>query len=129
MYLTLNAERLVTIQELADFFGISKNHLVKVVQNLGLKGFVKTVRGKGGGLCLARPPQHINVGQVVREMEGHFYMAECFNPAKQGQCAIQGHCGLIGLLADAAEQFLHRLDQAVLSDLISETADLSIPKP
>lgn len=118
IYLTLHPDRLVTINELADFFAISKNHLVKVVHNLGLKGFVRTVRGKGGGICLARSPQQISVGSVVRELEGHFRMAECFNPNKQGQCAIQSQCGLTGLLSNAVGQFLQVLDGAVLSDLL-----------
>lgn len=119
LYLTLNPGRLVTISELAEFFAISKNHLVKVVHNLGLKGFVRTVRGKGGGICLAGPADQISVGRVVRELEGHFQMAECFNPHKQGHCAIQPRCGLTGLLGRAVEQFLQVLDGAVLSDLLS----------
>ncbi|PPD33820.1 MAG: BadM/Rrf2 family transcriptional regulator [Methylomonas sp.] len=122
IYLTVHQDKLVTIQELAEFFDISKNHLVKVVHNLGIKGFVKTMRGKGGGICLASPPQQINIGSVVREIEGHFQMAECFNPKKQGMCAIQGHCGLTGLLGNALQQFLGVLDEAVLSDLVKPVA-------
>ena len=122
MYLTIHPQQLVTIGELAEFFDISKNHLVKVVHNLGLKGFIHTVRGKGGGICLARPPQQINVGQVVRQIEGHFQIAECFNPQKQGLCAIHSQCGLKGLLSDAAEQFLQVLDGAVLADLVPPDA-------
>ncbi|OAI16338.1 BadM/Rrf2 family transcriptional regulator [Methylomonas lenta] len=121
IYLSLHPDQLVTITELAEFFGISKNHLVKVVHNLGLKGFVKTVRGKGGGICLSRPPQHINVGNVVREIENHFQIAECFNPEKQGHCAIQPECGLTGLLGRAVEGFLQVLDDAVLTDLLPMT--------
>jgi len=122
MYLTIHPQQLVTIGELAEFFDISKNHLVKVVHNLGLKGFVHTVRGKGGGICLARPPQQINIGEVVREIEGHFQIAECFNPKKQGLCAIHSQCGLKGLFNDAAEQFLQVLDGAVLADLVPPDA-------
>ncbi len=118
IYLTMHTEKLVTITELADFFGISRNHLVKVVHKLGVKGFVRTVRGKGGGICLSRPAADISVGKVVREIEGHFQMAECFNPKKQGQCAIQNGCGLIGVLGNALEQFLQTLDKTVLSDLV-----------
>ncbi len=122
IYLTLHPERLVTINELAEFFAISKNHLVKIVHNLGLKGFIHTARGKGGGICLASPPDQIHVGSVVRALEGHFQMAECFDPKKQGHCAIQSQCGLTGLLNHAVEEFLHVLDQAVLSDLIDPDA-------
>ncbi len=129
IYLTLHPGRLVTINELAGFFAISKNHLVKVVHNLGLKGFIRTVRGKGGGIRLARPPDEIRVGSVVRELEGHFQMAECFNPKKQDQCAIQAKCGLKGLLGDAVEQFLRVLDNAVLSDLLPSTLEGSPRQP
>jgi len=118
LYLSLHSEQLVTINELAQFFDVSKNHLVKVVHNLGLKGFVKTVRGKGGGICLARPPEKISVGSVVREIESHFQMAECFNPEKQGHCVIQAQCGLTGLFAKAVEQFLQTLDGATLLDML-----------
>jgi Rrf2 family nitric oxide-sensitive transcriptional repressor len=119
IYLTFNTDKLVTITELAEFFGISRNHLVKVVHKLGVRGFVQTVRGKGGGIRLSRPAREISVGSVVREVEGHFQMAECFNPKKQGHCALQTGCGLIGLLGGALEQFLQTLDKAVLSDLVT----------
>ena len=118
IYLTLHPEQLVTINELAGFFHVSKNHLVKVVHQLGVKGFVRTVRGKGGGLCLARPADQISVGSVVRELEGHFQLAECFHPQKQQLCAIQAQCGLTGLLGRALGEFLGVLDQAVLTDLV-----------
>lgn len=127
IYLTVHSDKLVTIGELAEFFQISKNHLIKVVHNLGLKGFVRTVRGKGGGICLARPAQEIRVGQVVREIEGHFRIAECFDPNKQGRCAIQPHCGLTGLFGRATDAFLKVLDHAVLSDLLPAQAVLDEP--
>jgi Rrf2 family transcriptional regulator, nitric oxide-sensitive transcriptional repressor len=118
IYLAMHQDQLVTITELADYFQISRNHLVKVVHNLGIKGFIKTVRGKGGGICLARPPQNINIGDVVRELEGHFYMAECFNPQKQGHCAVQPICGLTGILNNALKHFMTVLDNAYLSDVV-----------
>lgn len=121
IYLTLHQNRLVTISELAEFFNISRNHLVKVVHNLGVKGFIKTVRGKGGGICLARPPETINIGAVVREIEGNFYMTECLNPHKQGQCAVQPICGLTLLFGVALSQFMQVLDNATLSDLVPQS--------
>lgn len=120
IYLTLHQNQLATISELADFFNISRNHLVKVVHNLGLKGFIKTVRGKGGGICLARPPETINIGAVVREIEGNFYVTECFNPQKQGHCAVQPICGLTLLLGTALNQFMQVLDSATLIDLVPQ---------
>lgn len=117
IYLNVNNEKLVTITELADFFGISRNHLVKVVHKLGVKGFIQTVRGKGGGIRLSRPGREISIGSVVREVEGRFQMAECFNPKKQGLCPLEYGCGLTGLLGRAIEQFLQTLDKAALSDI------------
>jgi Rrf2 family nitric oxide-sensitive transcriptional repressor len=129
IYLAINAENRVTITELADFFGISRNHLVKVVHKLGVKGFVQTVRGKGGGIRLSRPARDISVGSVVREMEGHFHIAECFNPKKQGLCALENGCGLIGILGGAIEQFLQTLDKAVLSDLVGQSSRQKFVRP
>lgn len=117
MYLAQQPEQLVTINELANFFAVSKNHLVKVVHNLGLKGFVQTARGRGGGIRLARSAKLISVGSVVRELEGHFQMAECFHADKQGRCALQSRCLLPGVLGQAVEQFLQVLDQTTLADL------------
>ena len=79
MYLGTHRDRLVTIQDIADLHLISKNHLMKVVHQLGLSGIVETVRGRNGGLRLAREPSEINIGTVVRETESDFFMAECFN--------------------------------------------------
>jgi len=118
IYLTLYQDHLVTISELAGFFNVSRNHLVKVVHQLGIKGFIKTVRGKGGGISLARLPQDINIGAVVREFESHFYMAECFDPKKQGHCAVQPGCGLTALLSNALKQYMAVLDSASLSDVV-----------
>src|SRR4051794_13327970 len=80
IYLGHHRERLVTIQDIADLHGISKNHLMKVVHQLGLNGLVDTVRGRNGGLRLKHDPAAINIGAVVRGTETDFYMAECFDP-------------------------------------------------
>lgn len=117
IYLTRHPDHLVTINELADFFAISKNHLVKVVHRLGLKGFVRTVRGKGGGIALAKPAAEISVGSVVREIEGHFHMVECFHPQRQGVCVIQSRCGLNGVLQRGVNKFLQELDGVMLVEL------------
>lgn len=118
IYLALRPDKLATISEMADFFHISRNHLVKVIHKLGVKGFIKTVRGKGGGISLARVPKAINIGAVVREFEGSFYMAECFNPNKQGVCVVQPVCGLTGLLGNALKQYMTVLDNATLDDVV-----------
>lgn len=120
IYLAKNPENRVTVGELAAYFKISRNHLVKVVHKLGVKGFVSAVRGKGGGLYLARSADQINIGAVVREMEGHFHMVDCFNSKKAGLCRLQPHCGLTAVLGKALEQFLQVLDATTLNDVLPE---------
>ena len=82
MYLGYNRDRLVTIQDIADLHGISKNHLMKVVHQLGLSGMVETVRGRNGGIRLNKEPVDIRIGEVIRNTESDFNMAECFDREK-----------------------------------------------
>jgi Rrf2 family nitric oxide-sensitive transcriptional repressor len=116
MYVSVKRDGLVTIQEVADAYGISKNHLMKVAFELGRKGFLETVRGRGGGLRLARPPEKIGVGEVVRAMEEDFTMVECFDP-KTNQCVITGPCRLRGALSRALKAYFAVLDEYTLADL------------
>jgi Rrf2 family transcriptional regulator, nitric oxide-sensitive transcriptional repressor len=118
VYLAQQQNRLTTISELAEFYNISRNHLVKVVHNLGLKGFIKTTRGKNGGICLAKPPQEIVIGEVVSAFESNFYLVECLNPHKQGQCSIQLQCGLSGVFDNALKHYMSVLNNATLQDAI-----------
>ena len=104
MYLGLNQDKLVTIHDIAELHNISKNHLMKVVHQLGLSGMVETVRGRHGGLRLNRTPEHINIGEIVRNTESDFYMAECFNP-ESNSCGYAPSCTLKGILSSA----LHRV--------------------
>lgn len=124
IYLTRVSDRWVTVDELAVFFRLSKNHLVKIVHKLGLKGYVQTQRGKGGGIRLARSAGEIYIGDVVRSVEGHFYIAECFNPLKQGQCAVQPTCGLTGLFSKATRHFMQVLDEANLEQMALSSQNL-----
>ena len=78
MYVALKSPALVTIQEVADTYGISKNHLMKIAFDLGRHGFLETVRGRGGGLRLARRPEKIGLGEIVRATEEDMNMVECF---------------------------------------------------
>ncbi|QGZ42474.1 BadM/Rrf2 family transcriptional regulator [Pseudoduganella flava] len=117
MYLGLHRDRLATIQDIADLHGISKNHLTKVIHQLGISGLVETVRGRNGGLRLKREPGDINIGAVVRASESDFHMAECFDPDSAG-CAFSGACGLQGKLHEATEAFLAVLDGVTLADLL-----------
>lgn len=118
IYLAMHPEQRVTITELSTFFKISRNHLVKVVHELGLKGFISSVRGKNGGIYLSKPADQIRVGHVVRQMETHFHIVECLNPQKQGICPIQVRCNLTALLSRANEKFLQELDDKFLSEVL-----------
>ena len=116
MYAALKGQELVTIQEVADVYGISKNHLMKVVFDLGRKGYLETVRGRGGGFRLARAPDKIGLGEVVRETEEDLTMVECLDP-KYNKCVITGPCRLRGVLSKALKAYFAALDEYTLADL------------
>lgn len=119
MHLALNQDRLVTIQDIADLHTISKNHLMKVAHQLGLSGMVVTVRGRNGGLKLSKEPSQINIGEVVRNTESDFFMAECFDHADTC-CAYAPACALKGVLSKATAAYLAALDEVTLDDLIAK---------
>ncbi|MES2319351.1 MAG: Rrf2 family transcriptional regulator [Pseudomonadota bacterium] len=118
IYLGMHRDRLATIQDIADLHGISKNHLMKVVHQLGLSGLVETVRGRNGGLRLRVEPALINIGDVVRHSETDFYMAECFSPAGS-KCHLAPACVLKGVLNEATAAYLKVLDNKTLAELIA----------
>jgi Rrf2 family nitric oxide-sensitive transcriptional repressor len=117
LYLGLSPRRMVTITEIADSYGISRNHLVKVVHNLATHGFLNTTRGRGGGLTLARRPREINIGDVVRHTEVNFELVECFN-LQRNTCPIAPACFLKGALHDAQKAFMAVLDRYTLDDML-----------
>lgn len=121
MYLGVNRDRLVTIQDIADLHSISKNHLMKVVYQLGLSGIVETVRGRNGGLRLKREPEEINIGALVRETETDFFMAECFD-RDNNQCALTSACKLKRVLTQATSAYLAVLDNVTLAGLLMPAA-------
>lgn len=116
MYAAVRHGELVTIQEVATAYGISKNHLMKVAFELGRKGYLDTVRGRGGGFRLSRPPEKIRLGDVVRETEEDFTMVECFDP-NTNKCAITAPCRLRGVLSRALKAYFAVLDEYTLADL------------
>ena len=119
MYLAINREALSTIQEIADHYGISKNHLMKVTYELGLAGYIDTVRGRGGGVRLAQSPNQIGIGDVIRSTEEDFRLVECFDP-ETDQCVISGRCKLARILDEALDNYLKTLDRYTLADLAAE---------
>ncbi len=128
IYLGLRGEQLATIQEIAEQYGISKNHLMKLVHELGRLGYVETIRGKNGGLRLGRLPEQITVGNIVRDMEPDMELVECFRTAG-GQCRIVTDCVLRPALEAARDRFLDTLDLYTLADLLVPAAGLSSAFP
>jgi Rrf2 family nitric oxide-sensitive transcriptional repressor len=124
MYLALKEDQLATIAEIAESYDISKNHLMKVAHQLGVAGYVETVRGRGGGLRLAKPIQAIVLGEVVRYTEPDMAIVPCFEPVN-APCAIQPCCVLKRALKKARDAFVEVLDGYTLSDLVQPQARLT----
>lgn len=123
MYLAVKDDGLATIGEVAGAYGISKAHLTKVAHQLGLARYVETVRGKGGGLRLARLAGEIGLGDVVRRTEPDMALVPCFDPV-HAPCVIVPACGLRGALYEARQAFLAVLDRYNLDDLVQRRAEL-----
>jgi Rrf2 family nitric oxide-sensitive transcriptional repressor len=123
MYAAIKDPGLVTIQEVADTYRISRNHLMKVAFQLGRDGFLETVRGRGGGLRLARKPDRIGLGEIIRSTEDDLVLVECFNPASN-TCAIIKACRLRGALSRALSAYLAVLDEYTLADLTARNPAL-----
>ena len=117
LYLTARSERWVPLPEISRAYGVSQNHMAKVAQLLLERGYVESLRGRTGGLRLAKPPNQINVGSVVRATEPHFDLVECFE-AKTNTCPIDPVCGLKGALVSAQKAFLQELDRFTLADFL-----------
>ena len=117
MYCAAHRDRLVTIGELAEHHGLSKNHLMKVVNDLARQGLLETTRGRGGGLRLLRPARDIVLGDVIRQTETDFNLVECFDTA-HNTCRLNGHCRLKGVFGQAMDAYLKVLDGVTLADLV-----------
>lgn len=115
--------KLITINDIAETFDISKQHLMKIVNDLSQKGYLDTVRGRGGGIRLRRPPRDINIGQVVRDTEDKLDVIGCLE--QRGYCRIERVCVLRGALHDATQAFLGILEGYTLADLIRPQRALS----
>lgn len=119
LYLAARPDRLCSISEIAGAYGISQNHLMKVVSDLVGAGYLESVRGRSGGVRLARPPAEINIGAVVRHTEDGFDLVDC------GSCVIAPACGLTGALAQALSAFMKVLDGYTLESLTSRRLDMA----
>lgn len=116
MFLAARPDQLCTIREIAEAYDISRNHLMKVVQELSARGLVQAVRGKNGGLSLGRPAADINVGALVRTTEQDLAIVECFGP--DNRCVISPACQLKHIFSGALEAFFRHLDGYTLADLL-----------
>ena len=124
MYAATQGERLITIEEVAKTYRISRTHLMKVCNQLTKAGFLRATRGRSGGLTLARPPSEIGIGAVLRLTEPDFTLVECFGGGKD--CVIAPRCRLQGVLHEALAAFLATVDRYTLADLMLNPADFSL---
>jgi len=123
MYAALPDRTRFSLDEVSNAYGISRDHVAKVVQRLVRAGYLASQRGRGGGICLARPAEEIRIGEIVRETEGPSPLVECFHPPTN-QCRLSGHCQLQGVLAEALSAYRAVLDKYTLADLVSRPRNL-----
>jgi Rrf2 family nitric oxide-sensitive transcriptional repressor len=118
VYAAAHRDRRCLTADVADSFGISRHHVVKVVNELQHLGYVETVRGRSGGFRLALPPNRIGIGEVVRRTESSMVVVECFDRSTNS-CPLARACGLKGVLAEAFEAFLAVLDRYSIADMVA----------
>lgn len=117
IYLSKHRDRLCTIAEVANAYNISEPHLMKITHRLAKSGWIRTVRGKNGGMELAHEPEEIHIGALMRDMENDLALVECMGA--NNHCILTGHCGLKGIVTGALNAFMAHLDQYTLADVIS----------
>ncbi len=113
---TESNEKLVNIKDIAEAYDISKNHLMKIIYNLGKMGYIETIRGRNGGIRLAKLPSDINIGELIRKTEEDFHIVECFE--HNNNCVITPVCSLKHIFNKALGQFLQVLDQYTIEDVV-----------
>ena len=119
LYLAARPDRLCSIAEVAQAYRISQNHLMKVVNDLARSGYIDSLRGRGGGIRLGKPPEEINIGALIRHTEEGFDLVDC------PSCVIAPACGMNGVLKEAVSAFLAVLDKYSLADLMQKRGDLA----
>jgi Rrf2 family nitric oxide-sensitive transcriptional repressor len=125
IYAAARNDRLVTIEETAKVYGVSRAHLMKIANMLTRAGYLKAVRGRSGGLMLAKMPDKIRLGDVIRATEPDFALVECF--ATDNECIITSRCRARGVLKEALGAFLATLDRYTLADLMLRPKDFGLP--
>lgn len=119
LYLAARPDRLCSIAEVAQAYRISQNHLMKVVNDLARSGYIDSLRGRGGGIRLGKPPEEINIGALIRHTEEGFDLVDC------PSCVIAPACGMTGVLKEAVFAFLAVLERYSLADLMQKRGDLA----
>ncbi|KTD61833.1 Rrf2 family transcriptional regulator [Legionella spiritensis] len=122
IYVALRKE-ICTINDIANAYTISSNHLVKIIHNLSKMGIIKTTRGKSGGIAMAQHPSEINLGELVIKLEPNFDLVPCFNKEK-ANCRIAPVCKLKRILFEAKEKFIDVLKEYTLADIVDNRVDL-----
>jgi Rrf2 family nitric oxide-sensitive transcriptional repressor len=124
MFAAAHEDRLITIEEVSEVYKISRGHLMKVTNSLTRAGYLTAVRGRSGGLKLAKPPRKIRLGDVVRTTEPDFALVECFGA--EGQCCITRRCRLASILREGLGAFNTVLDKYTLADLMLRPRDFGL---
>ncbi|WP_028030754.1 RrF2 family transcriptional regulator [Gemmobacter nectariphilus] len=127
LYAAAHPDRLVTIDETQEFYGMSRGHLMKIVGVLAGAGILRSRRGRAGGFTLGRAPEEIALGEVIRLTEPDFEMVECFGPASA--CAITGICRLPGIVNEALDAFMAVMDSHSLADMLPGAPDFAAIAP
>jgi Rrf2 family nitric oxide-sensitive transcriptional repressor len=117
MYAAAQGDRLITIEEASEVYNLSRAHLMKIANTLTRAGYLKAVRGRSGGLTLAKPPHKIKLGDVIRATEPDFTLVECI---------ISRCCRLRGILHEGLEAFNTVLDRYTLADLMLRPKDFGV---
>jgi Rrf2 family nitric oxide-sensitive transcriptional repressor len=121
MYAAVRQDRLITVEEVSETYNVSRAHLMKVANRLTKAGFLKSVRGRTGGLTLAKLPSKIGLGEVIRATEPDFTLVECFGA--RSECVITRSCRLRGILHEGRDAFDAVLDKYTLADLMLRPKD------
>lgn len=122
MFLATRSER-ATVSDVASLFGISQHHVAKVVNALGRYGYIHSIRGIGGGIELAKPPEEIRVGRVIERIEGEMHLLSCVGT--DDTCVIHSFCKLKGVLAEAERIQMEFLNRVTLAEIIPTRRQLS----
>jgi Rrf2 family nitric oxide-sensitive transcriptional repressor len=126
IFLALKNDRLATVAEIAQTYDISRNHLTKVAYELGLAGYVVSMRGRGGGIRLAKPADAIIVGEVVRKTEPDMALLDCMKPGYTA-CPLFPACVMRRAVMLARAAFLEVLDDYTLRDLVQQGTKVLVP--